>query len=183
MVDPQRFPLTAGSHGVYEWLVTDHKLDDFLRLCPAVVLGKYAAVTSWDSGSLSLNDVEKSAGWESRKGIAYSPRIQSVGALPMRGGYDEWYLFGSRVDLGELGQGNVFEAPLSPGQVWAFVNYADGFALHNPSMQGLVALFWRQLEWILPESFISDSDAFLTFVSVDRTLFAAVRQALSDRVP
>lgn len=117
MVDHQHFPFATGSHGVYEWLVTEHKFDDLLRLCPAVVLGKYAAVTSWDSGSLSLNDVEKSAGWESRKGVAYTPRIQSVEALPARAGYDEWYLFGASVDLGELGRGNVFEAQLSPGQV------------------------------------------------------------------
>jgi hypothetical protein len=152
MVDPQRFSVTAGSHGDYQWLVTEHKLDDLLRICPAVVLGKYVAVTSWDSGSLKLNDEEKSVGWESRKGIAYSVRIQSIEALPTRGGYDEWYLFGAPVDLGGLGRGNVFEAPLSPGQVWAFVNYADGFGLHNPSVHGLVDLFWRQLVGSFPSA-------------------------------
>jgi hypothetical protein len=66
------------------------------------------------------------------KGIAYSPLIRSVGTLPERGGFDEWYVFGTPVDLGEKGRGNVFEAPLSAGQVEVFVNFAKGFDLHQP---------------------------------------------------
>jgi hypothetical protein len=143
----------------------------------------YLAVTSFDSGYLSLNDAEKAAGWESRGNIAYSPRIQSVETLPVRGGYDEWYLFGAPVDFGQVGIGNVFEAPLLPGQVEVFVNFGDGFGLHRPEEQSLAILFWRQLEWIRPESYIADGDHFLTFVSSDASLFAAVRHALGERVP
>jgi hypothetical protein len=142
------------------------------------VLGKYVAVTSFDSGSLDLDDKEKAAGWESRKGIAYSPRIQSVGTLPERGGFDEWYVFATAVDLGEKGRGNIFEAPLSPGQVEVLVNFAEGFDLHQPNE--LVPLFWRQLEWIRPESYIADTHHLLTFVSTNRNIFAAALHALSE---
>ena len=55
--------MNAGSHGAYQWLTTTgHDFDSLLTLCPAPVLGKYVAVTSFDSGSLSLNDEEKAAG-------------------------------------------------------------------------------------------------------------------------
>src|ERR1039458_10364556 len=84
-------PLATGSHGAYKWLTTRHELDDILRLCPAVVLGKYLAITSIDSGHLSPSTEEKLAGWESRLGIAYSPLVQSVETLP-RDGWDEWYV-------------------------------------------------------------------------------------------
>jgi len=179
MPDSQQPAVNAGSHGEYEWLTTtSDDFDSLLTLCPTAVLGKYVAVTSFDSGSLDLNDEEKAAGWESRMGIAYSPLIQSVGTLPQRGGFDEWYVFGTPVDLGEKGQGNIFEAPLSAGQVEVFVNFGQGFDLHQPN--GLVPLFWRQLEWIRPESYIADTHHLLTFVSTNRSVFAAVRQAFSE---
>jgi hypothetical protein len=43
--------LTVGSQGLYEWLVTDQQFDP-LKVCPEVVLGKYVAITSIDSGVL-----------------------------------------------------------------------------------------------------------------------------------
>ena len=90
--------LKVGSQAEYEWLVTDRQFD-LLQICPDVVLGKYIAITSFDSGPLVLTDEEKTAGWESRSNIAYSPKIQEVASLP-RDQYDEWYIFDRSVDLG-----------------------------------------------------------------------------------
>jgi len=102
--------MNFGSHGDYEWLVTEHTLGDLLRLCPEIVLGKHIAVTSLDSGPLSLSEQEKAAGWESRKGIAYSPKLTGVENLP-HDLFDEWYVFENPKDLGELAdpQTNIFE--------------------------------------------------------------------------
>ncbi|MDQ1407186.1 MAG: hypothetical protein QOG55_2815 [Acidobacteriaceae bacterium] len=75
---------------------------------PQIVLGRYLAGTSFDSGSLVPNEDEVIAGWESRGGIAYSPEIESVEKLP-HDLYDEWYLFEFPRELGNLFQGNVFE--------------------------------------------------------------------------
>src|ERR1017187_1005511 len=171
-------PLATGSHGAYKWLTTRHELDDILRLCPAVVLGKYLAITSIDSGHLSPSTEEKLAGWESRLGIAYSPLVQSVETLP-RDGWDEWYVFRQSVDLGvsRLGS-NIFDPPLQPGGVGVFVNYC--LPLHRPEMKGLIDPFWQQLDWIQPESYIADND-YLTFVSRDENLFAAVCETLSRK--
>lgn len=167
-----------GSHGLYEWLATDDQRFDPLEICPEIVLGKYVAVTSIDSGTFLPNDVEKSAGWESRGKIAYSPKVQSIDSLP-REGYDEWYVFASPSDLGNshLGE-NIFELPQERGQVNVFVNYG-GFALHRPEMRDLTSLFWQQMDWVQPESYIADGN-FLNFVSTNKAVFAIVRDAVKD---
>jgi hypothetical protein len=167
--------LTVGSQGLYDWLVTDQQFD-LLQVCPEVVLGKYVAITSIDSGQLVPTDKEKAAGWENRGRIAYSPKVDSVEDLP-RDGWDEWYIFGSPPDLGtsHLGE-NIFEVPQEPGHVSVLVNYC--FALHSPGLKSLIALFWEQIDRIQPESYMADSD-YLNFVSMDKTLFARVRDAVT----
>jgi len=166
--------LTVGSQGVYEWLVTDRQLD-LLRICPAVVLGKYIAITSFDSGPLVPTREEKAAGWESRNNIAYSPKIHDIASVP-RDEYDEWYIFGSPVDLGTSHlEENVFEVPQEQDHVNVFVNY--GFALHPPERASLANLFWPQMERIRPESYVADND-YLTFVSANKTLFVSVLDAV-----
>jgi hypothetical protein len=169
-------PLATGSHGKYKWLASRYELDDILRLCPAVVLGKYLAITSIDSSRLSPTAEEVLAGWENRQGIAYSPLVQSVEKLP-RAGWDEWYVFRQPTDLGvsRLGS-NIFDPPLQRGDVGDFVNY--GLTLHLPERMGAIDPFWQQVDWIRPESYIADND-YLTFVSRDESLFAAVCEALS----
>ncbi len=169
-------PLVTGAHGEYKWLSSRHELDDLLKHCPRVVLGKYIAVTSIDSGYLHPTDIEKLAGWEGRECIGYSPIVKSVEALPYAG-WDEWYVFARPVDLGVSRlNSNMFDPPVKPGEVGVFVNYC--FALHPPDRAGLAELFWSQIDRLQPESYIADND-YLTFVSRDENLFAAVYEALS----
>lgn len=169
-----RSMLTVGSQGVYEWLVTDREFD-LLRICPDVVLGKYMAITSLDSGPLVPTKEEKAAGWKNRSNIAYSSKIHDVASVPWDG-YDEWYIFDNPVDLGTSHiRENVFEVPQEQGHVSVFVNY--GFALHPPEMADLANLFWSQMERIRPESYVADND-YLTFVSANKTLFASVLDAV-----
>jgi hypothetical protein len=174
-------PTIAGSHGEYQWITTGlHDLNTLLRACPNVFLGKYIAVTSLDSGALTLNDQERSAGWRSHGDIAYSPRVLSLEELPHGecGGFDEWYVFQNPADLGQVVQGNIFEIPPTAGQVQVFVNFG-AFAVHDLTMSDLTDRFWTQLGWVNPESYVADGD-YLNFVSRDKHLFAAVHQALSD---
>ncbi len=178
MADTESSPtsLRTGANGAYQWLTTEHQLDVLLQLCPDTLLGKYLAVTSIDSGFLAMNEELESAGWASRNRIAYSPQIQSVERLP-HDGYDEWYVFDAPMDLGEVSDGNPFNTPLQRGRIVVFVNYG-GFALHDAQLQPLIDMFWRQLEWINPESYLADGSDNLTFVSRNRALFEAVRRAL-----
>ncbi len=166
---------TVGSQGSYGWLVTDDNFD-LLQLCPEIVLGKYVAVTSIDSGQLIPTDKETAAGWQSRAKIAYSPKIETAQDLP-HGGWDEWYIFNSPTDLGtsHLAE-NIFEVPQEQGHVSVLVNY--GFTLHPPERsKNLATLFWEQLARIRPESYVADND-YLTFVSMNKSLFASVRDAV-----
>lgn len=57
-----------------------------------------------------------------------------------------------------------------------------GFAMDAPEMQDLASRFWQQLEWIRPKAYIAESDyGFMTLVTRDNGLFAAVCQAFSGR--
>jgi hypothetical protein len=169
--------LQVGSRGAYQWLVCEHQLHDVMRVCAEVVINKYLAITSFDSGPLSLDEKEKVAGWESRGNIAYSPQVRAIDDLP-HDLYDEWYIFKEPVDLGELlpSDKNPFEASLQKGVVCAFVNFG-GFSLARPEMKDPADMFWRQLDWICPESYIADG-TFLNFVSMNEEVFASVRKGL-----
>ena len=168
---------TVGSQGTYEWLVTDKNFE-LLQLCPEIVLGKYVAVTSIDSGQLIPTDKETAAGWQSRAKIAYSPKIENAQDLP-HDGWDEWYIFNTPTDLGtsHLAE-NIFEVPQEQGHLSVLVNY--GFALYPPERASLADLFWPQLARIGPESYVANND-YLTFVSVNKALFASVRNAVNAR--
>lgn len=166
--------LAVGSQGIYEWLVTDENLD-LLQLCPEVALGKYVAVTSIDSSQFVPTAKETTAGWLSRGKIAYSPKIERVDELP-REGWDEWYIFKNPTDLGTgYLHENIFEVPRGPGHLSVFVNYC--FAPHQPEMESLATLFWQQIEWASPESYVADND-YLSFVSMNEALFASVHDAV-----
>jgi hypothetical protein len=173
----ESFEITVGVHGEYEWLACAHCIDDLLMFCPEIVLGKYVAVASADSGHYFPNAEELSAGWESRNGIAYSPKVADVEALP-REGWDEWYVFDDRIDLGGMAarESNPFVASLSPGEVYAFVNY-DDLGLHRPD--SIAPYFWKQFDWIRPRSYIAESGHYLVVISTDRKQFATALQALT----
>lgn len=164
-----------GIHGSYHWLTsTEGYSGTLLRVCPEIVVGRYVAVTSTDSGVLRLSEEQQAAGWESRNGIAYSQRIDSTAEIPHQRhgpeapGFDEFYVSQSPLDLGERSQGNIFLeafAPM-PGRTVVFVNW-PAFVLHDPdrSVQTLLDLFWPQLERLQPESYVADTRECLTFVS------------------
>ncbi|HEV3197009.1 MAG TPA: hypothetical protein VGZ73_03855, partial [Bryobacteraceae bacterium] len=61
------------------------------------------------------------------------------------------------------------------GSLSVLVNYC--LTLHRPDMKDLATLFWQQMEWIRPESYVADND-YLNFVSMNKALFASVRDAV-----
>ena len=158
---------TVGFQGRFQWLVTDETFD-LLELCPEIVLGKFVAVTSFDSGQFLPSDKETAAGWQHRAKIAYSPKVEKPEDLP-RAGWDEWYIFNTPTDLGtsHLSE-NIFEVPQEEGHLSVLVNY--GFALHPPERAKLAVLFWPQMARIRPESYVAEND-FLTFVTMNEVLF------------
>jgi hypothetical protein len=177
--------ITYGSHGVYRWVTsTKDDIGKIIRLCPDVWKGRYLAVTSTDSGEPKWW-VEKLKGWEYRGGIGYSPRLQSLeGVLyqtdgPEFAGFDEWYLFETKTDLGEVIKGNPFEEQnlFGLGRIVAFVNF---FYSPEQTDNALSEMFWNQIDWIKPESYISDGSECVTFVSRNPAAFDVVKRCLEQ---
>lgn len=167
-------PLTFGSHGDYLWLTsTSHTIGNLVAVCPELVLDKFLAVTSCDSGPLHLDEKAKDAGWQLQNDIAYSPQITSSELLPCHELYDEWYVFDSCPSLGQLDRRENPFVSLAEGRVFTFVNYGD--FVFSPVMKELEELFWKQMEWIRPESYISESDhGWLTLVTTLRRDYRAL---------
>ena len=181
-------PGIVDAHGEYQWLtMLECDISKLLRLCPDVVLNKYLAVTSIDSGTLQLTDQEKRDGWwtseeakvfrgsswghrEDRDDwkVAYSPRLESIHGLPNEthseccAGFDEWY---------------VFERAVLAEQIEAFVNWS-GFRLYDPEWKWCADRFWEQMARLAPESYIGDGTVF-TFATRNANLFTEVLSAFS----
>jgi hypothetical protein len=136
--------LKTGSTNGYRWLVSTDRQLDVLECCPDVVLGKYVAITSFDSGQLGLTEAQRSAGWVSQEEIAYSPQIQNANIVP-QAYFSELYVFGTPTNLGVLADpnNNIFESEMQQGQVHAFVNFDFGF--HDPNTPTLLACFGSSL--------------------------------------
>ncbi len=168
--------LQTGSTNGYQWLVSTDRQLDVLECCPEVVLGKYAAITSFDSGPLELTEAQRSAGWVSKEKIAYSPQIHDANMVPQTY-FSELYVFDTPTNLGVLADPNknIFDFEMQPGQVHAFVNFDFGF--HDAEYSDLACMFWQQLGWMKAESYLAEND-YVIFVTAYPDLFARVYEAL-----
>lgn len=172
--------MAAGVHGHYRWLAADLGLAEFVALCPEAVEGRWIAVTASDSSAMRLTAEAAEAGWSSSLGIAYSPRIDSVSDLlhhtshACDHGFEEWFVFHERRELGALVERNLFRQPLAEGEVCAFVNWF--LDLRKPV--GFEDLFWEQMDRLQPAGYLADGVGGLTFACSDPGLFAAVESKL-----
>lgn len=168
--------LKTGSTNGYDWIVSAGKWDGVLELCPEIVLGKYLAITSLDSGPLVLTEEQQSAGWRSQGGVAYSPAIEHIRMVPHEY-FSEFYVFSRPTSLGVLADPhrNLFESAMQESQVHAFVNF--DFGLHDPEYAAIIKMFWQQLGWIKAESYVAMND-YVTFVTARRELFAKMYERL-----
>ena len=143
-------------------------------------MDRHLAITSTDSGEPSWW-AEKLPGRDCRNGIGYSPRLQSLEGLLWqtdgedRPGFDEWFIFeAAPPDLVLVIRGETpFEPEFAPrpGRILALVNWY--FAPSN-HVSELSQIFWDQIGWIGPESYVSDGSEFLTFVTRNHQLLNTV---------
>jgi len=173
----------AGFEDGYEWIVATCSLGDLLSACPEIVMGRFVAVTAFDSGPLVLTEDERVKGWNSQLGVAYSPRVADVKTLPFDNCYDEWYIFDQHTEIGRIAeQGtNIFERRQTEDTLYRFVNYHLG--LHLEEQTPLSDLFWTQIRRLQPDAYVADCQSFVTVVSNNKELFAIVRKGIEGLSP
>jgi len=107
----------SGKHGDYRWFQSPNGfLSGLIRRVPQLVIGRFVAVISFDSGPFRPSEHEVQLGWTSVDEVAYSPRVTAPEDLPYDQ-YDEWY---------------VFSHPTTVGSPEDFVNYGL-FHLRDPA--------------------------------------------------
>lgn len=174
----------VGVNGAFYWLTSDRaNMNTVFRGCPEVIAGKYVAITTYDGGVLRLTERDNLTGWESRRGIAYSRQIQTVADLPDCAMmeppelYQEWYVFETPADLGEMIFGDIFATPPAPGRTMNFINYG-GFHLHEPEQRVITDPFWKQLGILQPESYLAEGQEYFTFVTRNGSIFECAVKAV-----
>lgn len=180
----------TGERGEYRWLTcaNDTYMGTIVNRCPEILLGRYVAITSIDSGVPRLTEQQQRAGWECRRGAVYSPAIQTVDTLfyqrdgPGSPSYDEWWIFETPIDLGEVSLNHPFLGLQTgkPEQPIVFVNYPFRIDDADPLYEPLRELFWAQIERLRPESYAGDGRDCLTLVTRNRDWFKLASQRLMD---
>ena len=132
-------PFNTGKYQNYLWLQTDAlSQSDVLDKCDRYLMGKYLAITAFDSGELTLSSEEVRAGWKADNSIAYSPKLDelTIDSIPYDG-FDEWFFLENNKLI------RVKEV---------YVNYA----LFNLSYDRAPEGFWKQIFDIEPFLYVAD---------------------------
>jgi hypothetical protein len=150
-------------------------LDNLLEVCPAVLLNKFVAVTSCDSGPLPIDAHAQAIGWRIRDGIAYSPQVTSPELFPYHVHFDEWYVFSAAAEPERISNTNN-----APRRVETFVNAY--LRLDDPEMNERTTQLWQLIEHIRPESYIAEADwGWLTLITRNPEIFASLQTSLGNR--
>jgi hypothetical protein len=111
--------------------------------------------------------------------------MESTAMLPLNCrceccGYDEWYIFERQPPyLGSLCQANVFTSEIGSGNVFQFINFRLRFS--DTQMKAISDLFWRQIDWVQPESYVADGEDTLLLATRNSQLYGSVRETLSHQ--
>jgi hypothetical protein len=131
--------LERNGYTAFDWAPEEMRLDGLLAHFPELVVGRYVAVLSFDSGPLVLSAEEEKKGWRRIGAIAFSPRITDIRELPFDS-FDEWL---------------VFDSTALCDQAESLVSFY-GFSPIDFAWEEKKELFWSQLSRLSPISVIGD---------------------------
>ncbi|WP_260436298.1 hypothetical protein [Burkholderia sp. Bp9143] len=137
---------------------TDGAIEDLVLRCPELVLGRYVAIASCDSGPYTPTDEEFTAGWSKIGALAVSPLVTEVSQLPMPG-FDEWYVYDRFIKF-EPHANFVNRLGFSP------LNVDDTYTEE----------FWKQVAKLEPQHVLGSGTPGVFLVTRDKTLFEAVNR-------
>jgi hypothetical protein len=132
---------------------------------PELVVGRYLVNTSYDSGVLTLSDVEEGDGWRMVGQLAHSPRIRSTDQIP-HDRYDEWL---------------VFDLPVQVEEFETMVNYGS-FSPADFDWGEKWERFWEQIVRLHPLHVLAENDG-VYLVSRDEALMTRILQVEPDAPP
>ncbi|MEP6663418.1 MAG: hypothetical protein ABJC04_07105 [Verrucomicrobiota bacterium] len=176
--------IETSKHGDYWWLTSDSSLGILLEHCPEIVLGRFVAVTAFDSSPLKLTQDELNRGWSENDCVAWSPKILTTDILP-HDGWDEWYIFPSQslfkpkelfVNLGSIGLRDPAYLLENIEPTWD----RAGVIMEIERRRHVQKRFWSQLFSIRPETYLADGDE-LIFATSNSELFARVTECLKSK--
>ncbi len=149
--------IKSGKYREFYWLQTDDfGQKDVIEQCTNFLLGKYLAVTAFDSGEPNLSSEEIQAGWKMNLSIAYSPKLDNmIIAIIPYAGFDEWFFLEDNTVI------TVEED---------YVNYA----LFDLCDERMPKNFWNQIYFNCPYAYVADGMQ-LTVVSKDVEMMEALR--------
>ena len=131
--------IERNGYSAFDWPPDEMQLDGLLKRFPELVLGRFIAVLSFDSGPLVLSPEEEKKGWTRVGPIAFSPRITEIQDLPYEC-FDEWF---------------IFDAPKFPAPLESFVKFLQ-FSPIDYSWDEKRELFWSQVKQYGPTSVVGD---------------------------
>lgn len=170
-----------GEHNGWRWFESAQgHLGQVLAAVPELLVGRFVAVTAFDSGPLELSETEMKSGWTRQGEVAISPRVEDATLVP-RGGYDEWYVFSTQppaldieifVNYGGFTLGCVTPSQSDP--TW-------DRRLESQQVEAREAQqvrFWSQLQTIMPDVYLAEGDNLIV-VARDVELIERLATSLS----
>ncbi|WP_341316889.1 hypothetical protein WN982_36785 [Paraburkholderia sp. IMGN_8] len=147
---------------IVEWNKGDDaQIDELTQRWPQLVLRRFVAIASCDSGPYKPTEAEFAAGWTQAGTLAVSPRISAVSQLPSLG-FDEWYVNGSNTRL-------------SPHE-----NFVNRFQFSTLARKDeFTEKFWKQVVELQPLHVLGAGLPSLFLVTRDEVIFMAITRAES----
>ncbi|HET9790806.1 MAG TPA: hypothetical protein VFR08_05840 [Candidatus Angelobacter sp.] len=161
-----------GVQGEYRWIESaSHGIEDVLRVCPEVAIGKSWAVTAFDKEKLAAVLDDNLQSWQVSGSALLIPPVADLSQAPYNI-FSEWYTFS-----GTVPQHKFYTFVRHP---WFSLGPAAMSPSHtntNWDLKRMQRLFWQEMEAAAPESYISSGQR-LIFVSRNAGYFSAVLRGL-----
>lgn len=161
-----------GFQGEYRWLESvSHGVEDVLRVCPDVAMGKSWAVTAFDQEKLKAVADENLLSWQVSGSALLIPPIEDIAQVPSDI-FHEWYTFTGTVPQRKF-HTFVRHAWFTLGPA-----AANRFQARNVwDFKRMQRLFWQEMEAAAPESYIASRER-LIFATRNPSYFSVVLREL-----
>ena len=162
-----------GFNGDYRWLESvSHSMEDVMRVCPDVAIGKSWAVTSFDQEKLRAVAGENLESWQVSGSALLIPPVTDISQVPCQV-FSELFTF-----AGAVPQHN-FQTFI--GNDWftlgpAAANRAQARNIWD--FKRMQRLFWQEMEAAAPESYVAAGQR-LIFATRNPSYFTVVLRGLS----